>query len=481
HARFVAALEEICRRPFIPVSQAMPQDKIVARLATHSAADMSDRAGAVVTPAAERRTMPAASLFAGGGDTNYLAEARLDPSIEAPAGAIVDPSRRDRVFLTGATGFLGAFLLDDLLRMTDSRVYCLVRATSESKARDRILDNLARYRLHPAGVKERVVPIVGDLAEPRFGLSPEEFEQLGEQIDVIYHNGAIVNLVYPYPLLRRANVAGTEEVLRLATTGRLKPTHHVSTFWVQAADDGTHRQVVTEDDPLPPCEGLPIGYSRSKWVGEQMIAEARRRGIPVSIYRPGYVTGDSRTGVCNADDFLHAIVLACAQVRSVPQLDMNLEITPVDFVSRAIVQLSLQPQYLGNTYHLVNPHPLPLTMLADWMQTMGMKIRPVSYATWRSQLSELARGAPDELIAPLMSLLGPGDGVNPGWHPRYDCRRATEHLAESHIVCPPADDRLLATYHAYLREAGFLWDEPAASPRPVAGAMAAELRGSDVR
>jgi thioester reductase-like protein len=240
--------------------------------------------------------------------------------------------------------------------------------------------------------------------------------------------------------------------------------HHVSTFWVQAADDGRHRTVVTEDDPLPPCEGLPIGYSQSKWVGEVMIQHARQRGIPVSIYRPGYVTGDSRTGVGNPEDFLHSLVLACARVRSVPTLDMTMEMTPVDFVSSALVQLSLQPEYLGNTYHLVNPNPLPMSMFTNWLQRMGISIRPVSYATWRAQLTELARGAPEELIAPLLNILGAGDGDGVGWHPRYDCSLALKHLASSQIECPPADDRLLAIYHSYLFDAGYVWDEPVSSP-----------------
>ena len=207
--------------------------------------------------------------------------------------------------------------------------------------------NLERYDLTPPGVSDRVVPVLGDLSQVRLGLSAAEFQRLAVEVDSIYHNGAIVNLMYPYPLLRDANVRGTQEILRLAATHHIKPVHYVSTFWVHAANDGPAREVVTEDDPLPPCEALSIGYSRSKWVCEKLVAQARGRGLPITIYRPGYVTGDSRTGACKADDFLHSVVLACTRLGSIPALDMNLEVTPVDYVSRAIVYLSRQPEHLG--------------------------------------------------------------------------------------------------------------------------------------
>ncbi len=140
-----------------------------------------------------------------------------------------------------------------------------------------------------------------------------------------------------------------------------------------------------------------------------------------------------------------------------PALDMNLEVTPVDFVSRAIVQLSWQPANLGNTYHLVNPQPLPMVVLAEWMQRHGLEVRLLPYHEWREELAHLTQGTPDELLGPLMSLLGAGEGDEPGWHPRYDCRLATAHLATYGIVCPAANDELLSIYHTFLQRAGFLW------------------------
>jgi thioester reductase-like protein len=444
HAGWTAALEQIVRDPLQRVSQI----EIVERPRTMHAPEWS---GLV-----DWRGADAAS---GGTPIDYIQEAQLDPDIVPPEGSVCNPTRMDRVLLTGATGFLGAFLLDDLLRHTHATIYCLIRAQDDIQARQRIHTNLERYDLTPPGLSDRVVPVLGDLAQARLGLSGEEFQRLAAELDAIYHNGAIVNLIYPYPLLRDANVRGTQEILRLAAMHHVKPTHYVSTFWVQAGNGEFAREVVTEEDPLPPCEALSTGYSRSKWVCETLMEQARGRGLPVTIYRPGLVTGDSHTGACKADDFLHTIVLACTRIGSIPSLDMNLEVTPVDFVSRAIVQLSRQPEHLGNTYLLVNPHPLPLATLADWMERTGFGVRALPYDEWCDELANLAQDTPDELIGPLMNLLGRGDGVEPDPHPRYDCRRATSHLAASGIVCPPANDDLLAIYHSFLQRAGFLWHE----------------------
>jgi len=442
HAGWTAVLEQVARDPLQRVADVQIEQRkhFVRVLESNPVVNWRDE-----------------SEWESGPATDYEREAQLDPTIVTSGSAPCDPEKFDRVLLTGASGFLGAFLLDDLLRQTQATVYCLVRASSPEQALERLRDNLDRYDLMPPGFSDRVVPVVGDLSEIRLGLSEERFQELAVELDAIYHNGAIVNLVYPYPMLRDSNVRGTQEILRLAALHHVKPTHYVSTFWVLAADGEFARDVVTEEDELPPCESLAFGYSRSKWVCEKMIQQARERGLPVSIYRPGYVTGDSRTGACKADDFLHTITLACARVGSIPALDLNMEVTPVDYVSRAIVQLSQQPEHLGNTYHLVNPQPLPIIKLAKWMQHWGRGVQVLPYSEWHSELSNLAQGAPEELLRPLMSLLGAGDGMEPGWHPRYDCRIATEHLAASGISCPAADDALLTTYHLYLERSGLLY------------------------
>jgi thioester reductase-like protein len=351
-----------------------------------------------------------------------------------------------------------------LLRETDAEIVCLVRAKDKEQAFERVADNLRNYGLdHDDYLGDRIVPLLGDLAEPLLGLDADEFDRLAETVDVIYHNGAMVNLIYPYSQLRASNVGGTREILRLACKVRPKPVNYVSTFMVLAAGNGHSQDVVTENDILPPWEALPDGYTRTKWVAEKMVEQARSRGLPVTIFRPGHITGHSLTGMCNAQDFLHTMVLACSKIGSAPDLEEGMDVTPVDYVSQAIVRLSRRPECLGGTYHLVNPHPLRLPVLMDWLMRSGVEVETVPFPVWREKLTNLTNGATDELLAPLLNLLAPTNGSAEEeqlrWHPMYDCRQATSRLAESGIICPRADDRLLGIYREHLHRAGVLPQE----------------------
>jgi acyl carrier protein len=146
------------------------------------------------------------------------AEAVLDPEIAPQPAANGTRTLRDAgdVFLTGATGFLGAFLLDGLLSSTNARVHCLVRQRGDDDGMESIETNLRRYGLWQTEWEERIVPVAGDLGEPLFGMVDEGFDELAKEVDLIIHAAAVVNLVYPYSALKAANVGGTREVLRLA-------------------------------------------------------------------------------------------------------------------------------------------------------------------------------------------------------------------------------------------------------------------------
>lgn len=154
---------------------------------------------------------------------------RLPAEIDASALTDVPEGPPERILLTGATGFLGGFLLADLLDATDARIHCLVRAESVAEARERLAGQL-RARDVPEHHMSRIDVVPGSLAKPRFGLTEEEFSGLSRGIDVIYHCGAWVNLLASYPILRGCNVSGTLEVLRLATWTRRIPVHYISTM-----------------------------------------------------------------------------------------------------------------------------------------------------------------------------------------------------------------------------------------------------------
>ncbi|TMD63194.1 MAG: amino acid adenylation domain-containing protein, partial [Chloroflexi bacterium] len=169
-----------------------------------------------------------------------LQEPALDLQAEAVLGLDICPevrsgeliTRPSHLLLTGATGFLGCFLLGELLQHTAAQIYCLLRASSTEEAQQRLQHTLEDAGLWQPAYRCRIVAVKGDLAEPLLGLSQEQFEELAETLEVIYHNGALVNTLYPYQELKAPNVLGTQEILRLATHGKVKPLHYISTLSV---------------------------------------------------------------------------------------------------------------------------------------------------------------------------------------------------------------------------------------------------------
>jgi thioester reductase-like protein len=425
--------------------------------------------------------------------TDLAGEAVLDPAVHLNGLPVQPPARPETLLLTGATGFLGAFLLDELLRRTGAVVHCLVRCADPEAGRRRIEQNLASYvpgREHP---RSRIIPVVGDLSKPLLGLSPPQFDDLATRIDAIYHNAAVVNWIYPYSRLKPANVGGTQEVLRLATRRRVKPVHVVSSLSVFPLVGSSGGTVIGERDGLDHGGVLYGGYTQSKWVAEKLVTIARSRGLPVAVYRPGLITGHSRTGAWNTDDFMSRLIRSWVELGSAPELDGALDMTPVDYVSRALVHLSLSEQSLGGVFHLVNPRPVHLREMVDWIRSAGYPIEQLPYDRWRSELLSgggNGNGQTANTLVPLFSATS--DGSARGQEPTeggntvdrigslmaaqyaarsvaFDDERARAGLAGEPIVCPPVDADLFARYLSYFARIGFLSSPVHRDERPPVG------------
>jgi thioester reductase-like protein len=392
---------------------------------------------------------------------NLEAEAALDPRIR-PTGTVSTEvaSRPERVLLTGATGFLGSFLLAELLRHTRAEIHCLVRAPNVEEGERRIRGSLETYALWDEKRSPRIFPVAGDLSEPLLGLGDERFEELADEIDVVYHNGASVNWVYPYDALKPTNVLGTQEVLRLASRHGTKPVHFVSTLGVFPLVGRSDAGVVREDDDLDHAGSLYNGYTQTKWVAEKLVEIARARGLPVSVYRPSLIAGDSRTGAWNKDDFTCKMIKSWVGLGNVPDVNTELNMVPVDYVSRAIIRLSLQEGSLGKRFHLANSHPVKIDNLISWIEAFGYPLKRIPYDRWRTELLNPVKGLREDAMysaAPLLSMSATIEGPKMVRAvPEFDRRNTTAALASTGISCPPVNAGTFEKYLVYLVRSGFL-------------------------
>ncbi|KAK5155245.1 hypothetical protein LTS14_006200 [Recurvomyces mirabilis] len=325
-------------------------------------------------------------------------DSTLDSDIKPPKVKMHSLKEAQTVFLTGATGFLGAFLLNDLLESTSAKIICLVRFTEPSDSYvpagvARMRKNLIDLGLWRDAIMERVEILPGNLERKRLGLSPEKFSDLAKSVQVIVHAAATVNLVYPYAALRAANVAGTREILRLACLGG-STVQYVSTNGVlppSMSGHGWPEDSMMYVDNVP--EKIHDGYGQTKWAAEQLVYEAGRRGLPVRILRAGTISGHSASGAANAYDLLTALFVESIMLGFAPDVEgWRAEMTPVDFVSKAIVHLGNQTQAKQLVFHLGDPDPVPTSTVFDNLGELGYPTERIGFDEWVALWNE-RRGA----------------------------------------------------------------------------------------
>ena len=393
---------------------------------------------------------------------NLEAEAALDAGIVPLPSAPIDMAAAQALFLTGATGFLGVFLLAELLERTRADIYCLVRAADEQQALARLQGQTGYYGLQDGIDWSRVIAVCGDLSEPRLGLSAMRYEEIAGRVEAIYHNGALVNFIQPYQALKAANVSGTEAVLRIACHRKAKAIHYVSTLSV-FGDASRHPQGHRESDEPESSANLGNGYAESKWVAEKLIGLAGDRGFQTTVYRPATVSGDSRSGSWNTEDFLCRLIKACLQMGCAPVERVCMDIAPVDYISRAIVALSLQPDSVGACFHLNHPVPPYSDELVDGFSRAGYRLARIPYRDWSDKVLEAGKtGRQDFALLPFLSMFSEQgrdeDQSELAEEPivRYDCGVTRAVLSKLGIDCALLDSGLLARYQEYFLRSGFI-------------------------
>ncbi|MFY9910918.1 MAG: fatty acyl-AMP ligase [Candidatus Sulfotelmatobacter sp.] len=355
----------------------------------------------------------------------------------------------NHVLLTGGTGFIGPFLIKSLLEQTRAKIYVLVRSSDEKQGMRRL--RAAMDSMGPCGARlmemfeARVTPISGDLAQPKLGLMQDVWDFLASEIDTVFHNGATVNYLFNYDLMRDANVLGTNEVVRLAFEGRPKEFNYVSTTFVFG---WAVKSVLYETDLNENMELLDFGYSQSKWVAEQVVVDARSRGLTARIFRPALVSPSVTGGGNNFDIAVRLVAFMVNHGIGVDTLN-QVSFVPADIVANNIVAISTTPGTANKTYHVVRDdysNMMDITGLIT--KATGRQFDKFSLPDFVPEL--IRRCRKEDLLFPLLDfLVGSVDNISAMEFKRYDS--SSYQMARDASVWGKPDPSLEDTVNGILK------------------------------
>jgi fatty acid CoA ligase FadD9 len=394
------------------------------------------------------------------------------------------------VLVTGANGFLGRFLLLELLEQLPprGRVIACARARDDEHARDRILraygDSDPQLVVSLTRADERWSAVAGDLAEPRLGLDEDAWNQLAAEVDLIVHAGALVNHILPYEALFSPNVAGTAELIRLALVKKRKPLAFVSTIGVGAVAPGCAESEAFDVRAAArhDLDGTHAdGYCTSKWASEILLRQANEAtGLPVTVFRCSEILTHRRyLGQLNLPEhftrWLYSLLVTgiapqsfYTSTNSSGRAVAHLDALPGDFVAAAIV--SLTPVDGFRTYNVTNNHDdsVSFDTIVDWLIEAGHRIERIGcYRAWFSAFSAALQALPPQQrkysLLPLLQLYKqPIDRLHRAPLANEQFQFATrEHAPAGDTIIPPVTKELVLRYPENFRLHGLL---PPAEP-----------------
>lgn len=323
----------------------------------------------------------------------------LDAKYQGADPDALGPSSGATFFLTGATGFLGAYLVKDILDRENTKLIAHIRGAKDlGFAKDRLIRSLKGYGLWQDSWAERVSCVLGDLSKPRLGLDDSSWKHIAETADIVVHNGAYVHWIARYEQMMRSNVLSTIDAMKLCNEGKPKLFSFVSSTSTLDTDhyvNLSHEQTATgrgavleEDDMQGSRVGLGTGYGQTKWVSEQLIREAGKRGLRGAVVRPGYILGSRHNGVSNTDDFLIRLCKGCVQLGARPLIINTQNCLPVDHVAKVVIAAALNPLPGVNVIHGTAHPRLRMNEFLSALSYYGYDVPEVDYEEWKTRLEE---------------------------------------------------------------------------------------------
>ncbi|KAK3631936.1 hypothetical protein LTR56_012409 [Elasticomyces elasticus] len=321
----------------------------------------------------------------------------------------VEERQGEVVVLTGATGALGAHVLDQYRNRRDVRkIYCLVRGADEHAAHERVNKALTQREMQPLVDDDKVMVLQAALGDPRLGLSHEVYDRVASEVTIIMHVAWSVNFRMKLRSFVKDNIAGVTHLINLALASPKPPRFafcsSVASAMSYRADGGLVPERIIPDTGA----ATVLGYSQSKWVAEQIChraSQSTRLKGNVSVYRVGQLAGDTVHGCWNMKEAWPMMLSAVNVTGSLPALeDEKLDWLPVDLAARVLIEgvESTAKQDDVAVYHVLNNHDRPTWMeMLAWLRKRE-KFNVVAPAEWVKKLEIAVDGGSDHPASQLL-------------------------------------------------------------------------------
>jgi thioester reductase-like protein len=357
------------------------------------------------------------------------------------------------VMLTGGTGFVGRFLLAQLLQETDATIYCMVRASSQHQATLRLRTTLAKWDLWREEFESRIIGIPGDLRLPNFGLDDHTYQLLAREVDCVFHCATSMNHLETYAMAKQANVASAVELLRFSTTERPKTINYISTLGVFSSSTTESDRVVSEETPIDfEKHWNSRGYVASKWVGEKIFLTANDRGIPCNVFRLGLVCADTQRGRYDELQREYRVIKSCLLSGfGIQDYRYEWAPTPVDYVARSVVWLARRHRDGKGVFHITSADQMEDGLFERCNEIANTSLKLVPLFDWICMIKRLHEDGRSLPIVPLIEYAFSMDqesfhrhrGHTKRVNTRIDCFRTHRELENAGIVAPVLGDDAL--------------------------------------
>ncbi|MGN7412147.1 non-ribosomal peptide synthetase family protein [Paenibacillus sp. SAF-068] len=366
----------------------------------------------------------------------------------------------EHVLLTGATGYLGSHVLQQLILNSSTRIYALIRRpTNGITAMERLTKVLEGYfgKQLTDQLAARVEIIEGDLEQPHLGLSAEHTAYVQERIDRVIHCAADVRHFGDAEQFAKTNVEGTVALLDLIRSKPGASFHHVSTMGIpeDLALSGQWESSL-QYDRFPADLHVDNLYSDSKLEAEKVLMIAAEEGVPVSIYRAGNLTCHSDTGrfQSNIDsNAFYRMIKAMLLLGKAPAADWMVDFTPINYASEAIVHLALRQDTAGRVFHICNPEPIRYDELIRSVNRAGYNVETLPFADYTRWLFDASISKEPEALQLAIAQLE-GDGAKDSAYV-YACPVTTAYVEPAGISCAKTDDRFISAMLEYAVQIGY--------------------------